>query len=598
MLYSTGFSLYLSSIPLYNLNKYDNNTKGGFRVEDKRNITDKEFYELTIIQKRQRLLSILFIFLFTALIGRLFWIQVLQYERNIKKSVSQKLRTFQTSIDRGQIYDRKLIPFTNRELKKIICISTTLIDKEISSEIIAKAAGLSIEEVKKRLSSTDDTIEIETKNFNNEYLDIIEKGRVKGVFALEKKVRYNSQSLARHVIGYINKSDNKGIMGIEKSMNQLLYRGGSDSLVAVVDSYEAIIPSLGFRKIEKNALNEKYAIKLTLDYHIQAITEQVMKNNKINGSAVVMDVSTGDILAMVSTPDFDQNNVGDYIGNGGDQLINKSITSYDLGSIFKTVVAAAAIENNLVDDNETFLCEGEIEVNNNKIKCSTIKSHENRPITLKEAFALSCNTTFLKVGMRIGSDKILEMAKRFGFGEKQCSELLEEKAGYIPASQEEGIGNISIGQGKIQVTPLQVTTMMATIANNGIMHQSNIIEELVRNDTGTTVKKMSSSEPQVILKASTAKKLQDMLKEVTITGTGKLANLDEFGGSSGKTSSAETGINSGEIVHGWFAGYVPSDKPKYAITVFVYNGHSGGKSAAPIFREIANKIFTEYQPVK
>lgn len=567
-------------------------------MESKINIDNKEIYELTIMQKRQKTLSILFIFLFAVLVGRLFWVQVVQYENNIKKSVSQKLRTFQTSIDRGQIYDRNLIPFTNRELKKTVCISTTLIDKENSTEIIAKAAGLSVEEVQKRLNVTDDTIEIETKDFSNEYLDMIEKGRVKGVFALEKKVRYNSQSLARHVIGYINKSDNKGIMGIEKSMNQLLDRGGSDSLVAVVDSYEAIIPSLGFRKIETNDLNEKYAIKLTLDYHIQAITEKVMKDNKINGSAVVMDISSGDILAMVSTPDFDPNNVGSYLGNGGDQLINKSITPYDFGSIFKTVVAAAAIENNLVDDTETFLCEGKIEVNNSEIKCSTYKSHENKPITFKEAFALSCNTTFVKLGMRVGSDKILDMAKRLGFGEKQCSELLEEKAGNIPASKEDGIGNISIGQGKIQVTPLQVTTMMATIANNGIMNQPSIIDELVRNDTGTTVKKMSSSEPQVILKPSTSKKLQEMLKEVTVTGTGKLANLDEFGGSSGKTSSAETGINSGEIVHGWFAGYAPSDKPKYAITVFVYNGQSGGKSAAPIFREIAYKIFTEYKPVK
>ncbi len=286
-------------------------------MEDNKNIDNNENYELTIIQKRQKALSILFIFLFAVLIGRLFWVQVVQYESNIKKSVSQKLRTFQTSIDRGQIYDRNLIPFTNRELKKIICIATTLIDKSTSTEIIAKATGLSIEEVQERLSVSDDTIEIESKDFDNEYLEMIEKGRIKGVFALEKTVRYNSESLARHVIGYINKSDNKGIVGIEKSMNQLLDRGGSDSLVAVVDSYEAIIPSLGFRKIETNDLNEKYAIKLSLDYHIQDITEQVMKTNNINGSAVVIDINSGDILAMVSTPDFDQNNIGDYIGNGG-----------------------------------------------------------------------------------------------------------------------------------------------------------------------------------------------------------------------------------------------------------------------------------------
>jgi cell division protein FtsI/penicillin-binding protein 2 len=109
---------------------------------------------------------------------------------------------------------------------------------------------------------------------------------------------------------------------------------------------------------------------------------------------------------------------------------------------------------------------------------------------------------------------------------------------------------------------------------------------------------MTRSKPEMILNISTVNRLKEMLNEVTITGTGKQANLDEFGGSSGKTSSAETGIKSGEIVHGWFAGYVPSDKPQYAITVFVYNGQSGGKAAAPIFREIAYRIFDEYKPTK
>jgi penicillin-binding protein 2 len=279
-------------------------------------------------------------------------------------------------------------------------------------------------------------------------------------------------------------------------------------------------------------------------------------------------------------------------------LRKKAISAFDLGSIFKTIVAAAAIENGIVPEDETFLCEGEIEVNNSVIKCATYSTHENRPITLKEAFALSCNTTFVKVGTRVGAEKILEMAKRLGFSEKQCSELLEEKTGYIPTVQEDGIGNISIGQGKIQVTPLQVTTMMAAIANNGIMNMPAIIDSVIDSESGNTIQTLSRSKPNMVLNISTVNTLKEMLQGVTTIGTGKQANLDDFGGSSGKTSSAETGIKSGEIVQGWFAGFVPSEKPKYAITVFIYNGKSGGKVAAPIFREIAYKIFTEYKPAK
>jgi cell division protein FtsI/penicillin-binding protein 2 len=139
--------------------------------------------------------------------------------------------------------------------------------------------------------------------------------------------------------------------------------------------------------------------------------------------------------------------------------------------------------------------------------------------------------------------------------------------------------------------------MMAAIANNGIKNMPSIIDSVVDSESGKTMQTLSKSKPALILNVATINRLKEMMQEVTKTGTGKQANLDEYGGSSGKTSSAETGIKSGEIVQGWFAGFVPSDKPKYAITVFVYDGKSGGKVAAPIFREIAYKIFTEYKPL-
>jgi cell division protein FtsI/penicillin-binding protein 2 len=420
---------------------------------------------------------------------------------------------------------------------------------------------------------------------------------VKGVSILEKKIRYSEESLARHVIGYIGKSDLNGVMGIEKSMNNILVQDGGERIVAIVDSHKNVIPSLGFRKVETNGEDVKLGIKLTLDFHIQKIVEDVLKENEINGSAVIMDIKSGDILAMASTPDFEPNNVGNYLNSKNDELMNKAIAAYDLGSIFKTIVAAAAIENNFIEEGETFICEGQIESNNKVIKCATHSSHENRPITFEEAFALSCNTTFVKVGTRVGADKILEMAKRMGFSEKQCSELLEEKPGYLPTVREEGIGNISIGQGKIQVTPLQVTAMMATIANNGIKNMPSIVDSVVDSDSGTTIQTMSRSKPAMVLNTSTVSPLKEMLQAVTTEGTGKQANMDDFGGSSGKTSSAETGIKSGDVLHGWFAGFVPSDKPQYAITVFVYDGKSGGKAAAPIFKKIAYRIFTEYKPV-
>ena len=292
---------------------------------------------------------------------------------------------------------------------------------------------------------------------------------------------------------------------------------------------------------------------------------------------------------MASYPDYDQNNVQDYINSDGEELINKTVWAYDLGSVFKTVVAAAAIESKKINLEQKYLCEGSIKVGNSVINCSTHKTHENREISIEEAFALSCNTTFVKIGMELGDEIILNMAKKLGLGEKQCYEIIEEKPGYIPKPKEEGIGNISIGQGKIQVTPLQVTAMMATIANNGIRHYPRLVDELVSEEY-TIIKKIEKTKPQAIISTSTAYQLKEMLKKVTLYGTGKAANLDELGGSGGKTGTAETGIDFGKVKHGWFAGYVPAIEPRYAITVFINDGKSGGTAAAPIFREIAEKI--------
>jgi cell division protein FtsI/penicillin-binding protein 2 len=559
---------------------------------------NQEPYKLTIVQKRLKALGILFLLFFAVILVKLFWVQVVKSESYLTRAADQRQYEFQSSLARGQIFDRNMIPFTDRELIKFIAITEYVTDKNATAEVVSRAAGLTKEEVLEMIKDISQPVEIKAKDFTNKDIQAIENGMVKGVSILEKKVRYSNESLARHVIGYINKSDLNGIMGLEKSMNSILAQDGGERIVAIVDSHKNVIPSLGFRKVEIKGENEKLALKLTLDFHIEKIAESVLKNNNINGSVVIMDVKTGDILAMASTPDFDQNNVGSYLNGKNDELMNKAISAYDLGSIFKTVVAAAAIENKIIAENETFICEGQIEVNNQIIKCATHSTHENRPITLKEAFALSCNTTFVKVGTSVGAEKILDMAKRLGFSEKQCNELLEERTGYIPTAREDGIGNISIGQGKIQVTPLQVTTMMAAIANNGVMNMPAIIDSIVDSESGKTIQALSRPKSSLVLNISTVNTLKEMLYGVTTVGTGKQANLDDFGGSSGKTSSAETGIKSGDIVQGWFAGFVPSNKPKYAITVLVYDGKSGGKVAAPIFREIAYKIFTEYQPVK
>ncbi|MDD4503339.1 MAG: penicillin-binding transpeptidase domain-containing protein [Clostridiaceae bacterium] len=545
---------------------------------------------MLIHKKRMQIIGLSFILIYGFLLCRLFYIQVYMGKNYSERAVRQRMVYIPISTNRGIIYDRNMIPITDREIKKVVIAYPAFVyDKKAAVETISKACGISMENIEKKMEGSPDTVEFVCEIEQNDYLSLIESGRIKGVIAIEKKLRYADGNIARHVVGYIGKTDKIGHMGIEKSMNSYLEGTGSDSIAAVVDSGKNIIRGLGFRKVEAPKEGNNYSIKLTIDYHIQNIIEDVMENNEVQGSIVVMDVRNGDILGMASKPDYDQGNVDKYIKSSGNELINNSIWQFDLGSIFKTVVAAAVLEGSLINSEDKYLCQGYIEVGNNRIKCSTHKTHENREIDMKEAFTLSCNSTYIQIGTKIGAAKILEMAEQLGFGQKLCFTIPEEKAGYIPEIQEDGIGNISIGQGKIQVTPLQVTSMMATIANNGIRNDPQLVESLI-TEKGLTVKRLERSRPQIVLNPITSKLLKDMLHDVTVKGTGKQANMEEYGGSCGKTSSAQTGIDEGEVVHGWFAGFVPYEKPMYAITVFMYNGKSGGSAAAPIFKEAATEI--------
>lgn len=544
-----------------------------------------------VSRKRILLIGIAFILICISLLGRLFFIQIIKKDEYSKKAVQQRLMSIPLDIERGNIYDRNMIPFTGREIKKyIIAYPDYIQDKNAVASIISKLSSKSTEDILKELNSHAGALEYIYEKENDDLLNIIEAGKLKGVIAIEKKHRYSDESIGRHVIGYISKSDKNGEMGIERSMDNYLSSASGKSLIAVVDSSKKIIPGLGFRKVETNSNGLNYGVKLTLDYHIQKIVEQVMNDNNVNGAVVVMDTRTGDILAMSSHPHYEQDDIQKYINSNGEELINKCIWPYDLGSVFKIVVAAAAIESEKINLQQTYKCEGSISVGNNVINCSTYESHKDREITLNEAFALSCNTTFVKIGMEVGAEAILDMAKKLGLGEKQCFELLEEKSGYIPRPEEDGIGNISIGQGKIQVTPLQVTSMMSTIANNGIKYNSRLVDELI-NEDGATVKKIDKERPKIVLSPTTAYILKKMLRDVTTYGTGKQADIgEELGGSSGKTGTAQTGIDNGRIIHGWFTGYIPSDNPQYAITVFINNGRSGGRSAAPVFKQIGEAI--------
>jgi len=510
---------------------------------------------------------------------------------NLSKAASiQRITDSNIEKPRGNIVDKNDIPFTNRSKKfSLVLKPLYLTENEEDLIKICEVLGLDFEKIKKDLTGKRGPILIEC---DEKAKDTVLSMKIPGVSSISSLNRYDENSLAKHVVGYLNKADRTGEFGIEKYYEEVLSYDQKNSVGVVTDAKRNPVEGLGYRMIRLEGNSKKLDVKLTLDYHIQKITEEVMEKSGIKGAVVIEDVVSGDIVAMASKPDFDQNNVKEYLNSNDNELFNRAVASYNLGSIFKIIDAALMFELN-IDTNSQFYCPGYINVGNKMFKCSSYGSGGHGEVDYKKAFALSCNSYFIDMGLRMGYRELVEMAERFGLGETTGlkDQGINESSGNLPDPyryySSGDIANISIGQGEIMATPVQVANIVATIANGGIRNRVNIVDSII-DENGNKVRDLKNKSGHRIISKDISDAIKSMMEEVTIAGTGTRANLEKYGGAAGKTGSAETGRD-GEV-HAWFAGYFPKNNPKYAMAVFVENGQNGGRVAAPIFAEIAEQI--------
>ena len=547
------------------------------------------------MRRNKRIKSRIFAFkvlstiVFFALIGRLYFIQIYNSEELKLESLKQRSIEVSLNSNRGPIYDRNLIPLTNREkTKTIVGQRDAIVNNKDLLETIRKNTALSYWELYEVLNSNNKIIQIPL-------IRDIELPNINNIFVIDKINRYSEDNLLSHVIGYINRAENRGEAGIEKVYDEFLKNTDKESLFIEYDKNRSLILGGSYYVDSSTKPEEPSGVKLTIDYRIQKIVENILDEVNEKGAVVVADMESGEILALASRPSFNQKNIEDYLNRKDMSLYNKAIqVSYPPGSIFKIVVSLAALEENLDFLNRDYYCNGYEKINNVVIKCNNSNGHGK--IDLREGFAKSCNSIFIQIGKEIGAKKIIEMAQKLGFGQKMNIGLLEEVEGSLPEGEEllgPAIGNISIGQGKIQATPLQITNMMLIIGNDGVNKDMTIVQGITTKD-GRMIKPYNKEEDRRVISKESAKIVQELLKEVINTGTASSIDLDDIGGGAGKTGSAE-GILRGEpIIHGWFAGFFPREKPKFAITVLVEEASSGSKSAAPIFERICKEIFSEF----
>jgi cell division protein FtsI/penicillin-binding protein 2 len=293
------------------------------------------------------------------------------------------------------------------------------------------------------------------------------------------------------------------------------------------------------------------------------------------GCAIVMDVKTSSILACVIKPDS--------------TYVNKAVQQYALGSVFKLVVSACAIENNV---DISYNCFGKITVGDTIFSCSHNYVHGYQ--NLKTALANSCNCYFVNLALTLGAEKLLATAKSFGFDltTNLYSSWNFENASLPTLSDLSSKGQLSLfgfGQGLLLSTPLQVGNMLCTIGNNGKFNQTKLVSSTV-DKNGSQSKIKQTNEKQAI-SSNTAKTLLSYMRYVVSNGTGKNANTFD-NKSAGKTGTAQSGqyLYGKEQLNTWFAGIYPYDNPKYAIVVMCENGTSGSADCCPIFRTIVENI--------
>lgn len=320
--------------------------------------------------------------------------------------------------------------------------------------------------------------------------------------------------------------------------------------------------------------DSKYGYTLTLDENVQRITYDACANMK-NGCAVVMDVKTGCILACVTKPD--------------DCYYNKPFKQYSVGSVFKVIVCACAIENNVSLDYE---CTGSIEIGDSVYSCQG--DHVHGMQNMKTALANSCNCYFVNLALNLGADKLLSTANKLGFNEKTT--VLNDwrfsnatLPSYEILKSKGQLALFGFGQGQLLSTPVQICSVMATVANNGEKNDISLIKSLVDKKGFSTM--YAKSNNKSVISENTSKELLSYMHYVVTNGTGANAN-DKSNESAGKTATAQTGqyVNGQELYNTWFAGVYPYDKPKYAIVVMTEQGSSGAVDCCPIFRTIVEKL--------
>ncbi len=493
--------------------------------------------------------------------------------------VQKNTRLLTVGSTRGMIYDRNFLPLVNREMHTVLTVTPT---DEAMKEL---ERVLTAEDYKKIQSKVSDSrpFVFACDYYNGNCEDIIPQVIYE---------RYSDTDVATHIIGYTDYEGN-GVDGTEKAYDSILRNhSGSYSVRYSVDAYGNCLGG-----IEPEIVDDNYAsqggIVLTIDYDIQRICENAMKINSLErGAVVVLDAETSEILALASTPEYNRDDMSASLTDDDRPFLNRAVSAYPVGSVFKPVVAAAALENS-VDTDLYFSCDGFINVSGVKFNCHNRSGHGM--VNMSDAMCVSCNAYFISLGIDVGSSAVISLARELGFGKADeiCDNMVTA-SGNLPdenaIDSSAALANLSFGQGELLATPVQIAAVYSAFANSGYYNEPYLCR-FILDKNGDIEAYYKNESSRKVLTEGVCNDILEMLELTVEEGSGKLARPMN-GKAYGKTATAETGqYEDGEkIVHTWFAGIYEYNNKKYTIVVFRENGNSSSTDCAPVFRDIADMI--------
>lgn len=496
-------------------------------------------------------------------------------------AINQQTYNLKIADIRGTIYDCRNIPLVNTKKKLIAAAVPCTQSLSVLTPVVSDDKK---EELYKKCSkNTPFTIEVNEK-VNSPYVKVF-----------EVPIRYSGVTLASHIIGYIS-GDKKGVSGIEKVYNDYLFGSNHDIRVNYsVDASGKILPGKDEFIEDKSYLASK-GVVLNIDSRIQAIAEEAANKYISRGAVIVSEVPECEIRACSSFPGFLPNNVAPYLNDKNSPLLNRVMCSFNLGSIFKIVTSATALERGISEDT-IYECEGVNKVEDASFKCFNSKKHGT--VNMEQALAHSCNGYFIELIKKMPFDALLNMAKKFKLGASvSLAPSMNSDSGVLPCQESleniKTLANFSFGQGKLMATPLQITGIINTIASGGVYSNPKLVKGLTGEDMKITKKSISESKKERIISEATAKKLKSHMKASMDYGTSERGKPEKTEAAA-KTSTAQTGIieDGKKIEQSWFAGFFPYENPKYSIVVLSEAGSGGGESCGPVFKEIADRMISE-----